>query len=196
MEEDPIWKVTASRHIVADRWIDLRADDCVTASGVTIAPYYVLRYPDWVNVVALTEADEVVLVRQYRHGAGAMITELPGGMMDPGETLVHAAARELAEETGFGAEEMVPVCALFANPASHTNRIHTFAARGARLIGPPRLEAGEHGLSVRLMTVPELLAGLPNGVLEQAMQVSALLLGLAALGRIEFRAGSNAPITG
>ncbi len=189
MTADKMWRTVASRPIVHDRWINLRADDCVTASGVSVAPFYVLSYPEWVHVVALTDADEVVLVRQYRHAAGAMVMELPGGMVDPADASPEVAGRrELLEETGFEVDAMLPVCALFTNPATHTNRLHGYASRGARRVRSPSLEAGEDSLTVHLVPVAELLPNLATGLLGQAMQVSALLLGLGALGRISLAA--------
>lgn len=196
MTNDPNWTVRASRTVLADRWINLRADDCVTADGHEIAPYYVLSYPEWTHVVALTERDEVILVRQYRHAVGTMVLELPGGVVDTGETPAQAAHRELIEETGYSAERMQAVCALFTNPATHTNRLHAFAAHGVRQVGTQALEAGEHGLSVHLFPLAELIPRLPEGVLGQAMQVSALLLGLAALGRISFAAAHGPDCAG
>ena len=191
MTEGGGWRVTATRAVLRDRWIDLRADDCVTAGGKTVAPYYILRYPEWVHVVAITEADELVLVRQYRHGAAAMVLELPGGMVDPDDpSPEHAGRRELLEETGYEAGAMHPVSALWVNPASHTNRVHAFAASGARRVRAPSLEAGEDGLAVVLLPMSDALARLDDGVLGQAMQVSALLLGLARLGRLQFTARS------
>ncbi|HEX3349720.1 MAG TPA: NUDIX hydrolase [Acetobacteraceae bacterium] len=186
MPNDPTWTVTSSRVLLEDRWIRLRTDECVTAAGHRIAPYYVLEYPPWAHVVALTEDDEVVLVRQYRHAVGATLLELPGGMVDPGETPIDAARRELMEEAGYAAETLVPVAALFTNPATHTNCLHTFAARGARRVGTPRLEAGEDGMTVVTMRIDALLPHLTEGLLGHSMQVSALLLALAALGRIDF----------
>ena len=64
------WRVTGSRYVHKDRWIAVRADDCVTEDGVSVAPYYVLEYPDWVEIVALDADDNLLLVRQYRHGVG------------------------------------------------------------------------------------------------------------------------------
>ncbi|HEY0909111.1 MAG TPA: NUDIX hydrolase, partial [Bradyrhizobium sp.] len=175
MEDDIApWTVTNSRLIVADRWIRLRADDCVTAAGAPIAPYYVLEYPPWTHVVALTEADEIVLVRQYRHAARRSFLELPGGMVDAGETPIEAARRELMEEAGYVVDTLIPVSALYANPASHTNVMHIFAARGARRVADPTHEIGEHGMQVVHMPVAELVPRLAEGVIGPSMQVSGV----------------------
>jgi ADP-ribose pyrophosphatase YjhB (NUDIX family) len=186
MQDEPTWRVKSSRGVLKDRWINLRADDCVTAGGTAIGPYYVLEYGPWVNVVALTTGDELVLVRQYRHAAGAMVLELPGGMVDGGEDPAEAARRELLEESGYAGDALRPVSALYTNPASHTNRLHTFATKGARRVAPPAHEAGEDGMTVHTIPVDDVLARLGAGILGQAMQVSGLLLGLAVLGRISF----------
>lgn len=124
------WTVLSSRVTYADRWIRLRSDACRTAAGDRIDPYHVLEYPAWVNVVALTADGEVVLVRQYRHGARALMTELPSGSVEAGETPEAAARRELAEETGLSASSMVRVGSAYANPASHDNQVHSFLAVG------------------------------------------------------------------
>jgi 8-oxo-dGTP pyrophosphatase MutT (NUDIX family) len=138
------WEVRASRPLVRDRWISLRADHCVTQRGVELDPYYVLEYPDWVHVVALDESERLLLVRQYRHGAGAMSLELPGGVMDPQESdpLV-AGARELLEETGHVAASMRHLTRLSPNPASHANSVHLLLAEGARAVAPLTLDDSE-----------------------------------------------------
>ncbi len=179
------WRTLSSETVLRDRWIDVRADRCLTGAGVEIAPYYVLHYPDWVHVVALTEDDCVVLVEQYRHGVASNVLEMPGGAVDRDDAGVLAAARrELREETGFGAAAWEEVSSLFANPATQTNRLHTVLATGAVRVADPQLEDGEAGMTVSCLPVAEVLAGLAGGLLGQSMQVSGLLLALAKAGRI------------
>jgi hypothetical protein len=183
------WKTASSTPVIADRWVNLRADQCVTSAGVEISPYYVLTYPDWVHIVAITDADQLVLVEQYRHGAGVTCLEIPAGAIDPGDTdPIAAGRRELLEETGFAAEDWRVVSALYANPANQTNRVHTVLAVGARRVAHPDLEDGEAGMIVRCRPIAEVLAGLSSGVLAQSMQVSGVLLALSTAGRIRFSA--------
>ncbi len=180
------WRTLASEQLLHDRWINLRADRCVTPGGREIAPYYVLSYPDWVHVAALTDDDELVLVEQYRHGAGLSCLELPGGMMDAADAdPVATARRELMEETGFAADRWQLVSSLYPNPATHTNRIHAVLATGCRRVGRPRLEDGEEGLTVQCLPVAHVLRDLQAGLLPQAMQIGVLLLALSAAGRIQ-----------
>ena len=72
------WKLLSSEYLFKDNWATLRADTCQMPNGNIISPYYVLEYPDWGNVVAITEDNQAILIRQYRHAAGEVILELPG----------------------------------------------------------------------------------------------------------------------
>jgi 8-oxo-dGTP pyrophosphatase MutT (NUDIX family) len=187
---DRRWRTVRSETLLKDRWIDLRADHCVTPGGVEISPYYVLSYPDWVHVVAITADDKLVLVRQYRHAAGESLLELPGGAVDPGDASIEdAARRELAEETGFIAARWEWISSLHPNPATHTNRIHGFLALDAERDRAQDLDLGEGDLTVELHDIPAVLVGLQSGLLGQAAHVSLLLLALAAAGRIDLSAG-------
>lgn len=180
------WTVTASRIVLADRWIRVRADSCVADNGDAIDPFYVLEYPDWVHVVALTDDDRLVMNRQYRHGAGEVHLELPGGVMDASDAdPIAAGRREFLEETGHGAREFRHVVSLRPNPATHANRVHTVLALGAVPVGVQAFDNGEE-IAVDLVPVAEVLRLVREGAVQHAPHVASLLLALAAAGRVSF----------
>ena len=178
------WTVSRSRIVFRDRWVSLRADDCITPSGVEVAPFYVLEYPDWVHVVAIDSDDHVVLVRQYRHGLGDTTLELPGGIMDASDGDPAAtAARELVEETGYTAPSFRRLASLSPNPATHTNRLHVVLAEGARPTRQPTPEPDE-SITVVRMPADEALRLALGGDMVHAQHVAALLIGLKAANRL------------
>jgi 8-oxo-dGTP pyrophosphatase MutT (NUDIX family) len=178
-----IWEILGSQYVVKDRWLTLRADDCRSADGQAIAPYYVLEYPPWVNVLALTPENKAVLIKQYRHGIRETILEFPGGALDEKDaSIVAAAQRELREETGYAAEAWRETGAVYANPANHTNTIHCFLAFGAKCIHEPEREHTEH-IEVLLMGVDELLERAYQGELRHPHHVVSLFFAARLLGR-------------
>ena len=175
------WRVAASRYVLQDRWLSVRADDCVTASGVEIAPYYVLETADFVHVVALDGQERIVMVRQYRHGLGDTSLELPGGMMDAedrGDATV-TAARELREETGYTAARFEPVATLSVDPARFANRLHVVLARDV-VPGRQDLDPAET-IAVELLPRREAVKLALAGGIENAQHVGLLMMALARL---------------
>jgi 8-oxo-dGTP pyrophosphatase MutT (NUDIX family) len=182
LSEDEVlrpWTVRSSRPLIRDRWISLRADHCVTQRGAELDPFYVLEYPDWVHVVALDEEDRLLLVRQYRHGAGVLSLELPGGVMNPEETdpLV-AGARELLEETGHVAPSLRHLARLSPNPATHTNGIHVVLAERARHVRPLELDATED-IAVERIPWRDALDLALAGAMINAQHVGLMMIALA-----------------
>jgi ADP-ribose pyrophosphatase len=94
--------------------------------------FYILKTNDWVNVVALTDDDQLVMIEQWRQGVLRVTLEIPGGIVDPGESALDAAMRELVEETGYQAREWRSLGSIEPNPAIQDNRCHTFVALGAK----------------------------------------------------------------
>jgi 8-oxo-dGTP pyrophosphatase MutT (NUDIX family) len=137
--------------------------------------FYTIGASDWVNIVALTPDECVVMVRQYRHGADRVTLETPGGMVDPGETPAQAAARELLEETGYAADEVVPLGGVNPNPALFSNRLHGFLARGARQVCEVRNERTEE-THVELVPLARLRDEVRAGRVEHALVIAVAYL--------------------
>jgi 8-oxo-dGTP pyrophosphatase MutT (NUDIX family) len=182
-DEKP-WTVTASEYVRKDRWIGLRADDCLTPEGVRIAPYYVIEYPDWVQIVAIDAQDNLLLVRQYRHGSRSFTVELPAGRMDPGETdPVVVARRELLEETGFEAAEARLVNTGTLNPAGIDNAVHTVVCTGLREVAAQKDDPTER-IDVLRLPLAEAVRRAQAGEIIPMPQTASLLLALMTLGRL------------
>lgn len=176
---DRPWTVRRSRHLLRSRWLSLRADDCTTATGADVSPYYVVEAPDFVHVLATDVDGLVVLVRQYRHGVGGPSLELPGGNADEGEAdVVATAARELREETGFTGGRWEPVARLSPDPARYANRVHLVRATGV-VPGPAEPEASEALEVVRVSPDAAIRLAVEGGIVN-AVHVGLILLGLRA----------------
>jgi 8-oxo-dGTP pyrophosphatase MutT (NUDIX family) len=173
------WTADSSRVLVESPWIKLRAERCVTQRGAVLDPFYLLDYPEWVHVAAFDEEDRLLLVRQYRHGAGKISLELPGGVMDPHENdpLV-AGARELLEETGHVAVTLTHLARLSPNPSSHTNGVHILLATGARPQTALKLDATED-IVVEPTPWREAVEMALSGQIINAQHVGLLFIALA-----------------
>ncbi len=129
------WQVLSSTWDRAYRVFHLRTDRARSPRTGQAHDFYVLESTDWVNVIPLTPDREVVLIRQYRHGTRENTLEIPGGLVEPGDTPEAAARRELAEETGYQERELSCLGYVHPNPAILNNRCHTFLARDVFLNG-------------------------------------------------------------
>jgi 8-oxo-dGTP pyrophosphatase MutT (NUDIX family) len=173
------WSVTASRITYRDRWITLRSDDCLTDDGVTIAPFHVLEYPDWINVVPVLPDGRVMLAREYRHGRGEVLLGLVSGGVetidgDADGAAMEAARRELREETGYAAERFVKVLTAYPNAANQTNTVTSWVATGLTRIAEQTFDPGEK-VEFAFAELPDVLRDIEaGGLVMQAMHVAAL----------------------
>ena len=169
-------RVLESSYSFADPWLRLRRDTLLLADGRLPSSRTVFEYPDWVDVIALTQGLNVVLVDQYRHAVGQIRTEFPAGAVDGAEAPMTAIKRELLEETGYASDDWRLIGSAAVNPALQTNRIHCFLALGARKVAAQKLDEGE-AIRTHELPLSELIAQVEAGSLEfPALQLASLYL--------------------
>lgn len=167
------WKILESKQTFRDQYLGVRTDRCEREDGHIVETYHVIEQTPWVTIIPVTDAGNVVLVREYRHAAQKILTALPGGVSDPGETDWEAVARrELAEETGYEAREMRLVGACYPNPATQDNELFYYLALGCAPTGQQSLDPNEE-IEVLEMPYSEFLAYEEFDV-QHALHASAL----------------------
>ena len=181
------WKTIKTKKLIEDKWLTLRADTCETERGIIVDPFYVVECSDWVEIVAFNDNEEILLIQQYRHGAGKISTEIPSGIMESEDASpIEAAKRELLEETGCSAERFEHVGWLHPNPARQNNKNHCILAMGTRVIQEPQPDLTE---DIRFEFVPlkKLIELIEKGTFFQALHISSLFLALKHRGLIAFK---------
>lgn len=166
------WKILSSERRESLRIFGLRIDRAVSPRTAAAHDFYILESADWVNVIPLTPGREVVLIRQYRHGTREVTLEIPGGIVEAGDTPTAAARRELGEETGYAAAEMISLGCVHPNPAFLENRCHTFLARNARPAGPQAQDEKED-IEVLLKPLAAIPALIRSGQITHSLVVAA-----------------------
>lgn len=176
------WDVISSNYISKHPpWAVFRKDHLRMPNGNEVPNYYVIEYPDWINVLGITTDAQFVLIRQYRHALGEISFELAAGVIDEGETPLQAAKRELLEETGYGNGHWETWTKLCANPATHTNYTYSFLATGIEKIQAQNLEASEE-IEVHLFNKKQVIELLNSNQIAQGLQAAVLWKYFAEVG--------------
>lgn len=128
--------------------------------------------PDWVNIIAVTDEGDMILVEQYRHGTDTMTLEIPGGAVDSFESPAIAAARELEEETGYRPTELIEIGRVEPNPAFLSNRCWTFLALGCRAEGEIHLDPSEE-IEVSLVPIRDFSRLIDDGAITHSLVIAA-----------------------
>jgi ADP-ribose pyrophosphatase len=173
------WEQLEHELVVDNRWYRLRRDTVRLPSGRVLDDYFVSERPDNVVVFAVTPDGRAVFVRQWKQGRRAFLTELPGGVCDPGEEPTETAARELLEETGYACDELRELGRFEPDPSKNSNVIVAFAGAGARPVAEPRVDDQEE-IEVLLLPVSGLKAAIRAGELTSAGSVATVYRALDA----------------
>ena len=179
------WKVLASEYLFNEPWLTIRKEKCELPDGRLMPAYYVLEYPSWVSAFALTKDNKVVMVKQYRHGLGVVSTELPGGVVDKGETPEVAIARELKEETGYVFQSFEFMGKVSANPATSNNYMYMYLAKEGEKVTEQSLDATED-VEVVVYTIDELKQLVKENKIVQALHTTTIFYALEKLGLVQY----------
>lgn len=167
------WTTLSSEYIIRHPWLTARRDKVQLPNGHVIDEYYVLEYPAWVNVIAITPDSQFVFVRQYRYALGKTVDEIVAGVVEEGEAPLDAAKRELEEETGYGGGEWKLQMVSSANAGSMNNLSYSYIARGVVPVGNRHLDEGED-IEVRLFSRDEVRSMLERGEIWQSLMSAPL----------------------
>lgn len=167
------WKTIKSEYLIRRPWLTARRDTVELPNGNINPEFYVLEYPAWVNILAITKDKKFVMIRQFRYGLNETRYELCAGVVDPGETPLEAAKRELWEETGYGNGKWEKMVEISANPSTTNNLTYCYVATDVELISSQHLEKTED-ISVHLLTVDEVRTLLLDDKIKQALMLVPL----------------------
>lgn len=150
------WKLNRTKQLADYRIFTIRSDHKVSPRTQAEHDFFILDCANWVNVIAITPDQQLVMVEQYRHGSNTVELEIPGGMIDQTDASpVTAGVRELREETGYEGERARLLGETFPNPAIMSNTCYTVIVENCRCLHPVQFDHGEDILT-RLVPVAEL----------------------------------------
>lgn len=177
-----VWPLVGEETILETPVFTVKKSICRSPKDGRDKGFFVLDCPEWVQVLAVTDDQEVILVRQFRQASREISLELPGGVVEKGQTPEEAGRRELREETGYEAANWRHLASFRPNPATHNNQAHLFLAEGARLTGPTEFDENE---DIELVKVPvnDLPTLVLNGTVNHAIMAAGILFYAAERGR-------------
>jgi len=166
------WEIIASKKDNSYKVFDLRVDTTISPRTKKIYDFYILESGPWVNIIPITKNNEIVFIKQYRHGIRDITLEIPGGMVEKNDTPKKAAIRELEEETGYGAKHVEFLGKVHPNPAILNNECYTYLATDVERSGEQHLDERED-IEVVLKPLSEVLNLIKKGEITHSLVICA-----------------------
>jgi len=166
------WKLQKSTELHDYKIFSTRKKSSISPRDGVLHDFYVVDAPDWVNIIAVTPSSEIVLIRQFRHGTGEITLEIPGGMIDHGETPLECARRELLEETGFTSSLWKQIGCVRPNPAFMSNSCFTFLASECEQVSEPSFDSTED-IDTLLVSTREIKRYIGEGIIDHCIVIAA-----------------------
>ena len=168
------WKKAGSQPVGNFRIFTIRSDRVISPRTQEEHSVYVIDSVNWVNVIAVTADQHLVMIEQYRHGSTTIEWEIPGGMVDAADISPEAAGvRELREETGYEGRNARIIGQVFPNPAIMSNTCHTVLVEECRCLHPVQFDHGED-LATRLVPVAEVPQLVASGKIKHSLVLAGL----------------------
>ena len=178
----PKWNVVEDKKVCETPIFSLHEIELIPEKIASTHPFYVLRAPEWINIIALTADDEIVLVEQYRAGINEVTLEIPGGMVDEGESPAEAARRELLEETGFSSESWTFLGKTSSNPAILSNFTHLYLAENCEKTAIQHTD-GSEDIQFHTMPMADFLELVSQGIVHHSIVLAAVTQYLLKRGK-------------
>jgi ADP-ribose pyrophosphatase len=175
------WKIIQSKLVFDHLWYKLRQDTVQLPNGSIIDDYFVSEREDVAVILAITKEGKAITVTQYKHGAGAIVTELPAGFFNKDELALDAAKRELLEETGFASENWTLLAQTRDNPTKDNNHFYLFLAQECEKVAEQHLDESEE-IVLDFIAVDDLPMLIAEGTIHVHSMISTIYLGLKKLG--------------
>jgi 8-oxo-dGTP pyrophosphatase MutT (NUDIX family) len=190
MKNQKPWKTVSAEHIVDTPHFRLRRDTVKLPTGEVFS-YYINESRGWVGIFCVTARGKVILNRQYKHGIGKYVLELPAGALEPGESPLDCAKRELLEESGYVAEKHELIRSFVIDPSASAGIMHLVYCENARRQGPKKVDPTER-IRNRQVTLHELIGAVRAGRIDVLGHVAAIYTILDKKGLLKAKASLGA----